>query len=582
LEALQVILQNYYDYDESFDFDTTKLKKAIQSIGEVGSTVASGNMTGIHLRKKELSGKDLNGTRGTRKIWFILMASNSQKAPIELNEKEFWLSALNESRAVVKALPSSFPSFLSRSRLRGGRGLRDIDRRISIARQGIQVAATGQSQSQSKQTLLPDSATASTTTATSVGLLCKSSTYWESPSAIRLFQPHPGESVFECLLRRIAAFQKIIDSWDDYDISSVIDGGEVEELSRKEVHRLSVKCIYLSHSYQLALKFLGQGTMNFQACCEKAIEDLRSMGFRYFQRNRTVYNLNVEFRQLEIFGIRHSTKTVTHIHLFAVFPEARDMLVKWAKTNLEMLNSETARQHILEEIIPAMMKVCNCELTELGLRPLDEDEFLAFVHLQNVCASTAWRWLRLLGFSYLANRKCYYTDNHEKQENIEHRITYIIRYFELELRAYRWVVLTESDAKILEDRQKNPLQKGLARKDFLRDGQMMREYHIDCHPNLATYVTPANKEKHGADLSVDFPQGQRPLIFVGQDESIYYQYLFSSKSWHGPDGEAKLFPKSQGEAVMISAFVGDQISFSTVMSCAQIDEVNEKYRDDHD
>ena len=49
LDALKTILQLYYDFDGNFDFSTKTLKKAIETLGPVGTTVAGGNATGIHL-----------------------------------------------------------------------------------------------------------------------------------------------------------------------------------------------------------------------------------------------------------------------------------------------------------------------------------------------------------------------------------------------------------------------------------------------------------------------------------------------------------------------------------------------------
>ena len=121
--------------------------------------------------------------------------------------------------------------------------------------------------------------------------------------------------------------------------------------------------------------------------------------------------------------------------------------------------------------------------------------------------------------------------------------------------------LTEEAASELEHLEKNPLEKGLAHKEWTReeDGLQMREYHIDCHPLLLQFVSEQNKTIHGGDLSVDFPVGSCPLIVCGQDESVFYQYLFSSRTWHGKNGETSLVPKSLGNTLMASVFISNEL-----------------------
>jgi hypothetical protein len=126
----------------------------------------------------------------------------------------------------------------------------------------------------------------------------------------------------------------------------------------------------------------------------------------------------------------------------------------------------------------------------------------------------------------------YYTDGHEKGDNVRYRLHFIDKYFNFELRTYhRWVQLKEEDAIALEELDRKPLAKDLARKQFTSaDDSRMQEYHIDCHEGLLKFVSEDNRQIHGADPSVDFPEGTRPLLIISQDESVFYQYLFSSKA----------------------------------------------------
>ena len=81
----------------------------------------------------------------------------------------------------------------------------------------------------------------------------------------------------------------------------------------------------------------------------------------------------------------------------------------------------------------------------------------------------------------------------------------------------------------------------------------MREYHLDTHKAFYDYVT-ANNKQFGGDLSIRLCVGERPVMLVGQDESTFYQFVFSKKQWKGPNGKAFLMPKSEGEIYMASGF----------------------------
>ena len=83
----------------------------------------------------------------------------------------------------------------------------------------------------------------------------------------------------------------------------------------------------------------------------------------------------------------------------------------------------------------------------------------------------------------------------------------------------------------------------------------MREYHIDAFPSeFERYIKPQNKI-HNGNLSHRFPSDRKPVILIGQDESIYKQFSFSSKAWYTKDGATKMLPKDDGHGMMISAFV---------------------------
>ncbi len=131
-----------------------------------------------------------------------------------------------------------------------------------------------------------------------------------------------------------------------------------------------------------------------------------------------------------------------------------------------------------------------------------------------------------------------------------------------------WVQLREEEGQSLELLEQNPIPTGLGFKHIGCNGHTMRNKHVDSHTKLEDYVDEANC-KFGGSLSIRFP-GQsfkdgtyptrmktgdnvRPLMLIGKDESIFYQFLFLYKSWHGPSGEDLILPKGEGKVIMHSA-----------------------------
>ena len=122
--------------------------------------------------------------------------------------------------------------------------------------------------------------------------------------------------------------------------------------------------------------------------------------------------------------------------------------------------------------------------------------------------------------------KSFYTDKHEDKENIKARMLFIEKYFEIEMRAYRWVKIREEEAIRLEKLEESPLAKKSYHDrypDSNDDSIWYCEYHVDVNPDLLLpYVNENNRIKHGGNLSVAKPKGTQPVVLVGQDESVFY------------------------------------------------------------
>ena len=195
--------------------------------------------------------------------------------------------------------------------------------------------------------------------------------------------------------------------------------------------------------------------------------------------------------------------------------------------------------------------------------------------IKNFEPSTAHNWMTVhLGFKYCEHKKSYCTDRHEDQENKDDRGVFSSTHFEYERRAHRWIQITAEEAKKLEEeeqdnKKKRRLLKHIAHEYIVvkpdRTVIEMREYHVDSHPAFATYVLEENK-KFGGNLSVQKLAHERPILIIGQDESIYRQFIFFKKGWVGAKGQQQLRPKDEGHGLMVSAFVSRAWSFFDILS----------------
>jgi hypothetical protein len=127
-------------------------------------------------------------------------------------------------------------------------------------------------------------------------------------------------------------------------IINILNGGEewLEELPDYLKQRLIQKCLYLRRAYQVALRSMDKGT-NWSVCCQMAIDEIADLEITTYSGFQTILQFNGHLRKLELLpNPRASLKGFLGSNLFAIFPEARTLLLRWAKINLKTLKSETA------------------------------------------------------------------------------------------------------------------------------------------------------------------------------------------------------------------------------------------------
>ena len=104
--------------------------------------------------------------------------------------------------------------------------------------------------------------------------------------------------------------------------------------------------------------------------------------------------------------------------LLESFPEARNIICEWAESDLASLSCESLALFVRNESTNRLYeKIGNCELTF--------NDFEQVVNVSNFSVSTATRYLDHLGFRYCEQKKTYYSDKHENEENVRDRIEYI-------------------------------------------------------------------------------------------------------------------------------------------------------------
>ena len=97
------------------------------------------------------------------------------------------------------------------------------------------------------------------------------------------------------------------------------------------------------------------------------------------------------------------------------------------------------------------------------------------------------------------------------------------------------------------------------------------EFHVDDHP---TFQQHCSNLQFGGHLSVRKKESEKPLILLGQDESIFKQYTLSPKQWSLPDGITAPNPKEDGQGVMLSSFVSRDFGYGHDLTESQLIEVN--------
>ena len=420
--------------------------------------------------------------------------------------------------------------------------------------------------------------------------LLEISSYWpKSPEAYYLFRPRgydnkssttiAGETPQDALNRRILLLQSVHSHEDNW--RNVVVGRDADNFcTRTEIANIRQRATFLCCAYQLALEKMNQWT--WEDCCREACKQLNSLGMNQATFYKTISEWHGVYRTLEAFPhpnpyVQCGKRPLPR--LLKIFPDVKEQIVAYSNKNLVTLTIEGVHDFIVSTVIPRLARVwkMDYEVATAGITSsstvedaddnddsadsptiptsiLDVDEqliasFLKAHGLESMSFTTAWRWMRLLNFKYDSRKKSFYVDGHEREDVVVTRNEFCKRYLtELEPYCKRWVQVSKSEAETIKDLD---IELGHHYFDIINNKEMI-EFHIDYWernkaPPSPTPVTPST--------SIRVSSQATPLIIVGQDKSVFAQFLIGSKTWTGPAGQRPLLPKSEGDGYMLSAFV---------------------------
>jgi hypothetical protein len=118
--------------------------------------------------------------------------------------------------------------------------------------------------------------------------------------------------------------------------------------------------------------------------------------------------------------------------------------------------------------------------------------------------------------------------------------------------------------------------------DIVRNEQRI-EFHIDYWNRIQGGADAALQRrlediKATTSIRVHSKARSRPIMIVGQDESVFAQYLLGAKTWIGPKGQRPLLPKSEGDGYMLSAFVSREFGFGRLLTSDELAKINSARR----
>jgi hypothetical protein len=101
------------------------------------------------------------------------------------------------------------------------------------------------------------------------------------------------------------------------------------------------------------------------------------------------------------------------------------------------------------------------------------------------------------------------------------------------------------------------------------------KFQVDYWNQFSETATGPRQE---ATISIRLSSQAKPMMIIGQDESVFAQYLSGSKTWVGPKDQRPLLPKSEREGFFISAFASTKLGFGRNLTEDELMKINNERR----
>ena len=397
--------------------------------------------------------------------------------------------------------------------------------------------------------------------------------WWESGDARRLFAPctilYASDcNVREIVMQRIEILESVNHSASKW--SNVVDtttGCSIvnAHYSESDVFSLRYRSMYLALALkQFVLNVTGdlRSQWTWKRCLCHSIEAMNDVGVEYYSSFATLARWHRKFARHRYYFYKAPDAKAACPRFFVENPDAMDAFKKHGVANIKDLRVEMMLEYVHNELVPKLMlKRDGCLFDDDGndvgvgvekeiVTPTTRAAFLNSYCLSSISMATIARWMHSCGFRYKKREKHYFVDGHERPETLAYRPVFTEKYLSYEVRAHRWLQMTldESNKLLLE----GSVIANCGYNYVADDGTDMVEYHIDTSYAFQDRLTLL---PFGGSLSVRKPIGSNTVIYVGQDEAIFKQFLFLTKMWVGPSGERPLLPKDEGTGTMISTFI---------------------------
>jgi hypothetical protein len=157
--------------------------------------------------------------------------------------------------------------------------------------------------------------------------------------------------------------------------------------------------------------------------------------------------------------------------------------------------------------------IANEGITDVDPVPL----ILATHRLGSLSLTTAWRWMRLLGFHYDARMKSIYVDGHEREDVVTRNKKFCREYLtKYKPFCYRWVQVSLENALAINGLD---LQFGYHHVNIIA-GTSYIELHVD-YWNRFSATTEAAELTRKPTLSIQVSLQSKPIMIIGPDESVF-------------------------------------------------------------